>query len=113
MTPSKSHVMDQLNTHSAASFYEAFAPKEAQSLANKIEIRYTPKHGSWLNMAEIELSALARQCLNRRIPRKDSLTREIYSWVRKRNRKKATVDWQFKTKDARIKRKSLYPSIHN
>ena len=105
-------VMDQLNTHSAASFYEAFQPKEAQWLASKIEIHYTPKHGSWLNMAEIELSALARQCLNRRVPRKDALTKEIDSWVRNRNRKKTSVNWQFETKQARIKLRSLYPSIH-
>lgn len=105
-------VMDQLNTHSAASFYEAFPPQEAQRLAKKIEIHYTPKHGSWLNMAEIELSALARQCLSRRIPRKDTLARTIEAWIQNRNRAKATVNWQFKTKDARIKLKSLYPSIH-
>ena len=99
--------MDQLNTHSAASFYEAFAPKQAQWLASKIEIHYTPKHGSWLNMAEIEFSALSKQCRNRRIPRKDILTKEIGSWVAKRNRSKVTVNWQFQTKDARLKLESL------
>ena len=93
-------VMDQLNTHSAASFYEAFLPKEAQWLASKIEIHYTPKHGSWLNMAEIELSALTRQCLNRRIARQDTLERQIKAWFEQRNNTKATVDWQFKTRDA-------------
>lgn len=106
-------VMDQLNTHSAASFYEAFPPKEAQRLASKIEIHYTPKHGSWLNMAEIELSALARQCLNRRIAQQETLERQIQSWTTTRNQSKATADWQFKTKDARIKLKSLYPSLHD
>lgn len=104
-------VMDQLNTHSAASFYEAFPPKEAQWLASKIEIHYTPKHGSWLNMAEIEFSALSRQCLDQRIAIKETLDRQIQAWVQKRNSSKASVDWQFKTKDARIKLKSLYPSI--
>ena len=104
-------VMDQLNTHSAASFYEAFTAKEAQRLANKIEIHFTPKHGSWLNMAEIELSALTRQCLNRRIARQSTLNSHIQAWVEQRNRVKTTVDWQFKTKDARIKLRSLYPSI--
>lgn len=104
-------VMDQLNTHSAASFYEAFPPKEAQWLASKIEIHYTPKHGSWLNMAEIELSALSRQCLNRRIARQETLERQIDAWFEQRNGANTTVDWQFKTKDARIKLRSLYPSI--
>lgn len=106
-------VMDQLNTHSPASFYEAFPPREAQWLANKIEIHYTPKHGSWLNMAEIELSALSRQCLSRRIARQDTLRREIQAWNEQRNHTKVTVNWQFKTKEARIKLRSLYPSIHD
>ena len=106
-------VMDQLNTHSPASFYEAFPPREAQWLANKIEIHYTPKHGSWLNMAEIELSALSRQCLRRRIARQDTLRREIQAWNEQRNHTKVTVNWQFKTKEARIKLRSLYPSIHD
>lgn len=104
-------VMDQLNTHSPASFYDAYKPQEASRLASKIEIHFTPKHGSWLNMAEIEFSALSRQCLKRRISRKDTLTKEIESWSAKRNQSNATVNWQFKTKDARIKLKSLYPSI--
>ena len=104
-------VMDQLNTHSPASFYEAFSPKEAKWLSNKIEIHYTPKHGSWLDMAEIELSAMCRQCLTRRIAHQATLDRQIQSWVEQRNQSKATVNWQFKTKDARIKLASLYPSI--
>jgi hypothetical protein len=104
-------VMDQLNTHSAASFYEAFPAKEAKWLSSKIEIHHTPKHGSWLDMAEIELSALTRQCLGRRIARQDTLDREIQAWVEQRNHAKATVNWQFKTKDARIKLTSLYPSV--
>lgn len=103
-------VMDQLNTHSPASLYEAFPPKEAQWLASKIEIHYTPKHGSWLNMAEIELSALSRQCLNCRIARQHTLAAHIQAWFEQRNETKTTVDWQFKTKDARIKLRSLYPS---
>lgn len=106
-------VMDQLNTHSPASFYEAFPPKEAQWLASKIDIHYTPKHGSWLNMAEIEFSALSRQCLNRRIAQQPTLEGQVDAWTRTRNRSKATVDWQFKTKDARIKLSSLYPSIQD
>jgi hypothetical protein len=106
-------VMDQLNTHSAASFYEAFKPKEAQWLASKIEIHYTPKHGSWLNMAEIEFSALSRQCLNRRIAKQETLDRQVQAWAKTRNQSKATVDWQFKTKHARIKLKSLYPALHD
>jgi len=104
-------VMDQLNTHSSASFYKAFEPKEAQWLAGKVEIHYTPKHGSWLNMAEIELSALSRQCLNCRIARRETLKRQIEAWFEQRNETKRTVDWQFRTKDARIKLRSLYPSI--
>ena len=106
-------VMDQLNTHSAASFYEAFDPRDAQWLASKIEIHYTPKHGSWLNMAEIELSSLSRQCLNRRIAKQETLERQIQAWTAARNQAKMTVDWQFRTKDARVKLKSLYPSIHS
>lgn len=105
-------VMDQLNTHSAASFYEAFAPREAQRLSSKIEIHHTPKHGSWLNMAEIELSALSRQCLSRRIANRNTLESQIERWVMDRNKSEASIDWQFETKDARIKLKSLYPEIH-
>ena len=104
-------VMDQLNTHSAASLYEAFAPDEAKRLANKLEIHYTPKHGSWLNMAEIELSALGRQCLSRRIALRETLREQIAAWEQQRNRAKAKLNWRFTTADARIKLKRLYPSI--
>ena len=103
-------IMDQLNTHSPASFYEAFPPKQAQRLAQRIEIHHTPKHGSWLNMAEIELSALGRQCLSRRIARADTLQRQITAWEERRNSCPARVQWQFTTADARIKLRSLYPS---
>jgi hypothetical protein len=104
-------VMDNLNTHRAASLYEAFAPAEARRLAKKLEIHYTPKHGSWLNIAEIELGILSRQCLKRRIGSQEELTREVAAWERRRNRECGTVDWQFTTADARRKLKRLYPSI--
>jgi hypothetical protein len=104
-------VMDNLNTHKPASLYEAFAPTEARRLAERFEIHYTPKHGSWLDMAETELSVLARQCLNRRIGNMDHLKREIQAWQNRRNEAESTVDWRFTTKDARIKLKRLYPSI--
>ena len=105
-------VMDNLNVHSTASLYEAFTPAEAKRLAMKLEIHYTPKHGSWLNMAEIEASVLRRQCLNdRRIPDRTILARELRAWERRRNRHKATIDWRFTVDDARIKLKRLYPSI--
>lgn len=103
-------VMDQLNTHSVASFYAAFEPREARRLAERLEIHYTPKHGSWLNIAEIELSALSRQCLDRRIPEKKTLEKQVRTWTQKRNRTKTRVNWRFKTKDARIKLRKLYPS---
>lgn len=103
-------VMDQLNTHNAASLYEAFAPAEARRLARKLEIHPTPKHGSWLNMAEIELGVLARQCLDRRLPDQESLAAEVAAWEKARNAAKATVDWRFTTADARIKLRRLYPS---
>jgi hypothetical protein len=102
-------VCDQLNTHNISSLYEAFPAQEAHRLANKIEIVHTPKHGSWLNMAEIEFSALARQCLNRRIPDKPALTRETTAWTTNRNRSNVGARWQFTTADARIKLASLYP----
>jgi hypothetical protein len=105
-------VMDQLNTHSPASLYEAFAPGEAKRLADKLEIHYTPKHGSWLNMAEIELSILARQCLNRRLDDRAMMAREIAAWTATRNGAATAIDWQFTTADARIKLKRLYPVIH-
>jgi hypothetical protein len=104
-------VMDNLNTHSPASLYEAFAPEEARRLAEKIEIHYTPKHGSWLNIAEIELKALTVQCLDRRIPTIEVLRREVTAWESERNRSGKDVDWQFTTRDARIKLKHLYPQI--
>jgi len=106
-------VMDNLNTHSAVSFYQAFEPEEALRLANRFEFHYTPKHGSWLNMAEIELGVLVRQCLNRRIPDKPTLEREVMAWQSDRNAKLVKVDWRFTTADARIKLKHLYPKIHD
>jgi hypothetical protein len=106
-------VMDNLNTHSPGSLYEAFPPAEAKRLADTLEIHYTPKHGSWLNIAEIELSALARQCLDRRIPDRVALAREVAAWEQVRNATAEAVDWRFTTADARIKLKRLYPTIHD
>jgi DDE superfamily endonuclease len=103
-------VMDQLNTHTPASLYEAFDPKEAKRLANKLEIHYTPKHGSWLNMAEIELSVLSRQCLDRRVPDFETLEAEVAAWQERRDATGGKIDWRFRTEDARIKLKRLYPS---
>jgi DDE superfamily endonuclease len=104
-------VMDNLNTHTPASLYEAFAPAEAKRLADRLEIHYTPKHGSWLNMAEIELSVLASQCLDRRLPDQATLAREAEGWERERNGRGSKIDWRFTTADARIKLKHLYPSL--
>jgi hypothetical protein len=104
-------VMDNLNTHTPGSLYEAFEPTEAKRLADKLEIHYTPKHGSWLNMAETELSVLSRQCLDRRIPDRDSLVQEVTSWMHDRNVQESTIDWRFTTADSRIKLKRLYPAI--
>lgn len=104
-------VMDNLNTHKPASFYDAFPPHEARRLMDRLEIHYTPKHGSWLNMAETELSVLTKQCLNRRIPDKATLATEIAAWESVRNNTNCRVDWQFTTENARIKLKRLYPSI--
>jgi len=104
-------VHDQLNTHVPASVYKAFEPAEAKRILDKLEFHYTPKHGSWLDMAEIELSVLARECLSRRIPDKMTLATEIAAWELRRNQSDRTVDWQFTTADARIKLKRLYPSI--
>ena len=104
-------VMDNLNTHTPASLYEAFPPAEAKRLADKLEIHYTPKHGSWLDMAEIELSVLSNQCLDRRLPDVETLTREIAAWEETRNAAKMTVHWQFTTEQARIKLHKLYPSL--
>ena len=104
-------VMDNLNTHKLSSLYEAFEPAEARRLAQRLEMHHTPKHGSWLNMAEIELGVLARQCLGRRIPNKDVLSRQVRAWQGRRNREAVCVNWRFTTDDARIRLKSLYPSI--
>jgi hypothetical protein len=104
-------VHDQLNTHVPCALYETFEPTEARRILDKLEFHYTPKHGSWLNMAEIELSVLSRQCLDRRIPDKESLQREIATWEEQRNRESSNIDWQFTTADARVKLKRLYPSI--
>ena len=104
-------VMDQLNTHSPASLYEAFPPTEARRLADKLEIHYTPKHGSWLDMAELELSILQRQCLDRRLADRATLEREVAAWVARRNAAGQRIDWRFTTADARIKLKHLYPAF--
>ena len=104
-------VMDQLNTHNIASLYQAFKPAEAKRLAEKLEIHHTPKHGSWLNMAEIELSVLSRQCIRDYFETRDQLTKVIAAWEHSRNEMKAGIDWRFTTADARIKLKRLYPSI--
>jgi hypothetical protein len=106
-------VMDQLNTHALASLYEAFPPEEAKRLTERIELHHTPKHGSWLNIAEIELSVLGRQCLARRIAQQDTLQRKIEQWEQQRNTIATKVDWQFTTEQARIKLRSLYPSHHS
>jgi len=102
-------VFDNLDTHAAGSLYEAFPPEEARRILDRLELHHTPKHGSWLNMAEIELSVLARQCLDRRIPDQDMLRREIAAWEALRNGDHATMEWRFTTADARIKLKHLYP----
>jgi hypothetical protein len=104
-------VMDNLNTHSVGSLYEAFDPATARALAERLEIHHTPKHGSWLNMAETELSVLSRQCLDRRIDCQQAMTREVTAWQHDRNRRETKIDWQFTTADARIKLKRLYPSF--
>jgi hypothetical protein len=102
-------VMDNLNTHCLGSLYEAFPPAEARRLAERLEIHYTPKHGSWLNVAEIELRVLSGQCLARRIPERTELEREVAAWERDRNHSVVGVDWQFTSEDARVKLKRLYP----
>lgn len=104
-------VMDNLSTHTPASLYKAFEPAEARRVCERLEWHYTPKHGSWLNMAECELSVLARQCLDRRIPDLDTLRREVASWERDRNAAAVAADWQFTTADARTRLKRLYPVI--
>ena len=104
-------VQDNLNTHKPSSLYEAFPPEEARRILNRLEFVYTPKHGSWLNIAEIELNVLNSQCLDRRIADKSLLVKEVAAWETQRNQDAAIVDWQFTTHDARIKRKRLYPSF--
>ena len=104
-------VCDNLNTHKLGSLYETFAPEEARRLARRLEIHYTPKHGSWLNMAEIELSALSKQGLSERIPGMVTLSQVTTAWTMQRNERQKGVDWQFTTADARIKLKRLYPQF--
>jgi hypothetical protein len=104
-------VMDNLNTHTPAAFYQVYEPEEARRLIQRFEFHFTPKHGSWLNMAEIELSALARQCLDRRLPDIETLLREVQAWQDQRNSEVVKVRWQFTTADARIKLRHLYPRI--
>ena len=104
-------VLDNLNTHTAASLYEAYEPAEAKRLADKLEIHATPKHGSWLDMAEIELSVLARQCLDRHIPAVDTLKEQVLAWEQTRNQAAKTVHWHFTTAEARVKLRKLYPCI--
>ena len=104
-------VQDNLNTHVQASLYEAFEPAEARRLVERFEWNYTPKHGSWLNLAESELGVLSSQCLDRRIPDRQTLEREVAAWVAKRNTHHAKANWHFTTADARVKLKSLYPVI--
>jgi len=106
-------VQDNLNTHKPAALYKAFRPEEARRILKQLDFHHTPKHGSWLNIAEIELSALVRQCLDRRIGDKETLINEVATWNRERNVNAKVVDWQFTTSDARIKLERLYPSFHD
>ena len=106
-------VMDNYNTHGASSLYETFRPEEAKKLWDRFEFVYTPKHGSWLNMAEIELNVLTKQCLNRRIEDLKTIKTEVKAWQGRRNNKDSRIKWQFTTKDARVKLHRLYPSIHD
>jgi len=106
-------VMDDLNTHKIASLYEAFPPERARAIAERLEIHHTPKHGSWLNMAEIELSVLAGQCLDRRIGSREELEREVAAWEEGRDERRIGVDWRFTTADARIKLRHLYPATRS
>ena len=105
--------MDNLNTHTPASLYATFPPEEAKRLWDRFEFVYTPKHGSWLNMAEIELNVLNSQCLDRRIDNIEEIKKEVHAWVKYRNDKKSRIDWRFTTDDARIKLKRLYPSSYD
>ena len=111
--PTFSTLPDNLNTHHPSSLYDAFEPAEARRIAQRLEIHYTPKHGSWLNMAEPELAVLARQCLDRRIPDQEMLQRETRTWQEQRNREEARAHWRFTTQDARLKLRSLYPSLQS
>jgi hypothetical protein len=104
-------VMDNLNTHTPASFYATFPPDIAKRLSDKLEIHYTPKHGSWLNMAEIELSVLGKQCLNQRIASREQLARHVAAWTQNRNQIQRKINWHFSTQDARIKLRQLYPAV--
>jgi hypothetical protein len=104
-------VMDNLNTHVIASLYKAFPPEEARRIARRLETHYTPKHGSWLNMCEIELNVMTRQCLSRRIDNMETLRSELAAWESRRNDDTAKISWQFKTKDSRVKLISLYPKL--
>lgn len=106
-------VMDNLNTHEAGSFYEVFPPNTAKALWERFEFVHTPKHGSWLNMAEIELSVLTRQCLNRRIADIETVKKEVAAWQKFRNNIIVTVNWQFTTDDARVKLRRLYPTLES
>ena len=105
-------VMDNLSTHKPGALYEVFEPKEAKRIRDRFDFVYTPKHGSWLNMAEIELNVLIRQCLNRRIPDIATVATEVEAWQNHRNTQTATINWRFTTKDARIKLRRLYPTLH-
>jgi hypothetical protein len=104
-------VLDQLNIHTPAALYATFPPADAKRLADKLEIHYTPKHGSWLNMAELELSVLQRQCLRQRIPDREAMEREVTAWATRRNAAIRTIDWQFTTPDARTRLRHLYPAF--
>lgn len=104
-------ILDNLNTHNKSSLYEAFEPMEAKRLADKLDIHYTPKHGSWLNMAELELSHLSRQCLAQRIAEKDTVSIQVQAWTHSRNTTQAKANWQFTTTDARVKLRKLYPNV--
>ena len=104
-------VMDNLNTHKPSSLYKKYSPEEARRIIKKLEIHYTPKHGSWLDIAEIELNVMTRQCLSRRINSIDVLRNELAAWETERNNMKSVVNWQFRTKEARVKLASLYPEL--
>ena len=106
-------ILDNLNTHNPAALYEVYEPAEARRILRRLRFHYTPKHGSWLNMAEIELSAMGRQCLNGRIPDSDTLTSQVAAWEQSRNGVELRMDWRFAASDARIKLKRLYPLIHD